>query len=136
MVLMIHYRIQRQELRLFFKSAKRAAFRGKEVCGLLVRLNNRLLLIPVTNATKEPGSFWITPRYWLIALAANQLDSKQVEGTYHSHPFSPAEPGEGDIASACQGSLMLIFSCWDNEARLWRIQDGKAKPVRFLRSIA
>ena len=65
---MIYYRIQRQELRLLSKRARLACYQHKEVCGLLVRQNNRLLLVPVTNGTKKPGSFLITPNFFQIAL--------------------------------------------------------------------
>jgi len=131
---MADYRIERQELNTAFRVAKRADIRGREICGMLVRQGNRLLLIPVKNASKSLGSFSIATSHMLIALSAHGLALGQVEGTYHSHPWSPAEPGETDITGADNGSLMLILSCCYKDVRLWRIQDGEAKPVRFIRS--
>src|SRR5579862_8283991 len=108
---MADFRIQHQELNGCFRMAKRASARGREICGVLVRQENHLLLVPVKNASKSLASFSIMQHDLLIALSAHRLALGQVQGTYHSHPFSPAEPGESDIALARNGSLMLILSC-------------------------
>lgn len=55
----------------------------------------------------------------------------EVVGTFHSHPFSSAQPGRTDIKGADAGSLMLIFDCTIRDVRLWRIQNGRAYAVGF-----
>ncbi len=114
---------------MLMRTAMRAGKRHREVCGLLVRSGNRLQLIPVKNASRDLGSFLITPRNWVDALAAKHLHSNQVLGTYHSHPASPPEPGESDIAGSSERSLMLIYACTTRKAKLWLIRNDLAKRV-------
>lgn len=127
-------RIFRRDLYVLAKAANRSGKMGREVCGLLVRVGNHLALVPVVNSATDLGSFELTPRRMDAAVMAGGFDWKQVAGTYHSHPASSAEPGPRDIAEAAPRSLMLIYSCSRGEAKLWRIRNGKADPVRFLKA--
>jgi proteasome lid subunit RPN8/RPN11 len=114
------------------KDARRVASRHREICGLLVSTDNyRLRLLPVRNTSKRLGSFEITPSWWRIARRSGGFHDRDVVGTYHSHPASPPEPGESDIAGTWEGALMLILNCnhWHYEARLWRVRGGAAHPV-------
>src|SRR5260221_2546818 len=113
------------------KSAAHKAKQGMEICGLLIQRNSQLFLLPVKNSTTEMGSYEIWPRWEQYAFksraASNMAAAKrEVVGTYHSHPLSPAEPGTGDILGTYPGAVMLIISCWDKNACLWRIRKGKA----------
>ena len=117
---MIHYRIEKQQLRMFTDTADRLGAKGLEACGHIVLSGNHLLLVPVTNRTHEMGSFLITQRHSQIALAARGLNAGRIVGSYHSHPASLAVPGESDIAGSFETGLMLIWSCFYRELKLWR----------------
>ena len=114
------------------KEARRAARRGREVCGLIVSTDNyHLDLLPVRNTSRQLGSFQITPEWWRIARRSGGFHERDVVGTYHSHPVWTAEPGESDIEGTWDNALMLILACnrWRNETRLWRVHGGEASPI-------
>jgi len=62
---------------------------------------------------------------------AAELLGHSVVGTFHSHPFSYAIPGENDIKDAEEDSLMLIFDCDLRNARLWHIHKRRAIELKF-----
>jgi proteasome lid subunit RPN8/RPN11 len=133
---MTYYRIERRELIRISKMAQRSAFQGIEICGALVLTDrDRIRLVPVINASKEMGSFSITPHRLQIAIAKKNLHMSRVVGTYHSHPAWRAEPGSSDIEGTWNGALMLIFACLFNDIKLWRIWNGEAKMIYFVKSI-
>jgi proteasome lid subunit RPN8/RPN11 len=105
--------------------------KGREICGLILDNGYLLELLPVKNQTRAPGSFAISWKRWRKARRAARRLGHRVVGTFHSHPVSEAAPGPSDIQFAREGDLMLIFSCWDREARLWHIREGKAMPLTF-----
>jgi proteasome lid subunit RPN8/RPN11 len=116
-----------EQVRAMLKRAARKADDGREICGLLVSNGHCLELVRTKNKAKGPGSFQLPRRQCArIERAASRLGHRVV-GTFHSHPISPAVPGEGDIRGVRAGwPLMLILSCWDNDAKLWRIRKSKA----------
>lgn len=89
--------------------------------------------MPVRNSARRLGAFEMVPSWWRIALRSNAVAAGQVVGTYHSHPASPAEPGEGDIARTWDGALNLIFAPWGKRVRLWQVRGGCAYPIRLLK---
>lgn len=118
----------REVLRLAVETAEPG---GREICGVIVDSGHCLELVRTRNKARQPGSFALSPvRVKKIRRAARKLGHRVV-GAFHSHPVSEAEPGPSDIRGARRGELMLILSCWDREARLWRIGKGRAHPVRL-----
>lgn len=129
-------RVEVNELHAEVKQALRAAKRGREVCGLLVRENGFLRLLPVKNTTKRLGSFEIVPNWSRISLQANRVAAGRVVGTYHSHPASPAEPRPGDIAGTWNRAFMLIIACWGERVRLWQVRGDIAHPINLIRRLS
>ena len=99
---------------------------GDEICGEVVLHEGHLTLVPVKNSTSELGSFETWYSWRVIALRKEALHGAPLVGSYHSHPWAPAVPGEGDIAGSRNNTLMLILDCWDKKVGLWRIRGGKA----------
>lgn len=125
-------RIIGEQLRAMIRRAVEVAEpNGREICGLILDNGYLLELLPVKNQTRAPGSFSISWMQWRKARKAARRLGHRVVGTYHSHPVSEAAPGPADLRFAQEGDLMLIFSCWDLEARLWLIRKGEAQPLRF-----
>jgi proteasome lid subunit RPN8/RPN11 len=126
-----HKFISRQ-LRATLREARTAARDGyRETCGLLVDNGYFLELVPIRNRARRPGRFVLDgPRTRASVRATRQLGWRVV-GTFHSHPWSTAEPGAGDIAGALRGSLMLVVDCIEGHAKLWRIGKNTARAVGF-----
>ncbi len=124
------YVICRKHLRNVMRLAiKKAKGRGREICGVIVSNGHFLHLVRTRNRAKGPGSFQLPAgEVRKIQRTARKLNLR-VLGTFHSHPVSEAEPGVSDIAGADDGALMLILSCWDKEAKLWKIRKRKAAEV-------
>jgi proteasome lid subunit RPN8/RPN11 len=124
------YVIVGKHLRDFLKLAiKTAEPGGMEICGVIVSNGYCLDLVLTRNKSKHPGSFLLpSGQIRKIRRAARRLNHRIV-GTFHSHPFSEVDPGESDIRGARAGDLMLILSCCDREAKLWRISKGTSKLV-------
>ena len=101
-----------------------------EICGLLVDNEYFLELIKVENKRKDPGGFsFYSNEIRLIEKATVKLNHK-ITGTFHSHPISIAEPGDSDVRSCVDDSLMLIIDVVEKNIQLWHIKDKKKKKVK------
>jgi proteasome lid subunit RPN8/RPN11 len=126
------HRIFRRQVRAFLKLAvKSSKTEGREICGLLLSNGYCLELVLTQNKTKRPGGFSFYSREVLKIERAAPFLNYRIVGTFHSHPWSSAVPGKSDIEYAEDDSLMLIISCWDKEANLWRIYNRKAHQVKL-----
>jgi proteasome lid subunit RPN8/RPN11 len=124
------YRISRDELKAMTKEAIWAAQNnGKEICGLLVTNGYFVELVRTVNKTKRGGGFsFYSKEINSIESAAKKLNHKIV-GTFHSHPYYIAEPGESDISDAFDDEIMLVIDVINRDAALWRI--GKNRKVKL-----
>lgn len=122
------YAIFEKHLRECIKRAiKKAKPEGREICGLIVFNGACLELVRTRNIAKGPGSFELPMRrVGKIEKAARTL-KHTVVGTFHSHPWSAAEPGASDSAGSRDNTLMLIISCGDKDAKLWHVRNSKQK---------
>jgi len=126
------YRFLQQELAdAVGHAVVRGRSSGREICGLLVRTGRVTHLLPIRNAARRRGRFVLARRQVLRALDAAPTLEAEVVGTYHSHPFSHAVPGPGDLRGAVEGQAMLIIDCCERDVRLWRIAHGRARALRF-----
>jgi proteasome lid subunit RPN8/RPN11 len=126
--------ILQSELRSLINRAVGDSRRGKEVIGLLVDNGYHLELVTCRNKSRRSGSFsFYHDEVRSIVAAAKRL-GHEVVGTFHSHPAALAEPGESDVASAPNDSLMLIVDGLANNVALWRIKDNRARklPLQLL----
>jgi proteasome lid subunit RPN8/RPN11 len=110
-----------------------------ECCGLL--LGTRQLIersYPARNARSDPSTYLIDPRDHFAAIAAARASGVEVIGYYHSHPRSPPEPSETDVAEIVPGDhFYLIVSgaasgSPDRIAAFWAI-NGNFRPVALVR---
>ncbi len=126
------YRLKRKQLhKLINDSVSASRDNAKEVCGLIVDTGYFLELIQVKNKIKRAGSFaFYVDEVNKIESAASILSYKIV-GTFHSHPYYLAKPGESDLAAAEDGELMLVIDCLDKEAMMWKVKGKSAKKVKF-----
>jgi proteasome lid subunit RPN8/RPN11 len=83
-----------------------------ECCGLLLGRQRAIEeAAPARNLSVDPNRFEIDPAAHIAALRAARGDGPEVLGFYHSHPHSPAEPSETDLAEAAYpGQAYLIVS--------------------------
>jgi proteasome lid subunit RPN8/RPN11 len=129
------YHISRRHLDATIRRAGIAAKRGGlEICGLLVSRERRLIPVSLRNKIKRGGAFAFYVREARSVIAKLVRHGESVVGTFHSHPYAPAEPGPGDIAYAVDGDLMLIIDCLEERAKLWHLVRGRAHEVRLRRS--
>lgn len=106
---------------------------SREITGLIVDNGYCLDLIECKNKSRCPAICSFYYREVRQIVKAAETLSYEVAGTFHSHPFSLAEPGSSDIKNAVNDSLMLILDCTDQEAKLWHIKKGKATELKFKR---
>jgi proteasome lid subunit RPN8/RPN11 len=111
--------------------ARGRAKNAREICGLLIDNGCFLQMKETRNISQRRGSFLLDQREINSIRKASKTLDLEVVGTFHSHPFSPAEPGKADIEGANTGSLMLILDATDKDVRLWRIQNDRAYAMRF-----
>jgi proteasome lid subunit RPN8/RPN11 len=126
------YRILKSQLEKIINEAAIAAKGGKEICGLLIYNGYLIELIKTRNKSKKDGRgayYYEEVRY--IETAASKLEH-QIIGTFHSHPFYIAKPGENDIANAVDNSLMLIIDALDRKTALWHIKHGRIRKIKFV----
>ena len=126
------YSLKKKQLQnLIRNSVSASKNNGKEVCGLIVDTGYFLELIQVKNKIKRGGSsaFYVN-EVNKIENAVSLLSFKIV-GTFHSHPYYFAKPGERDLAAVEDGELMLIIDCLDKEAILWKVKNKSANKVKF-----
>jgi proteasome lid subunit RPN8/RPN11 len=81
------------------------------------------------NKSRRGGSFSFFHDEVRSIVAAAKCLGHEVVGTFHSHPAALAEPGESDVASAPNDSLMLIVDCLAHDVALWRIKDNRARKL-------
>ena len=109
-----------------------------EACGLVGGWDNVAdEIIPVPNIADSPRvRFEMDRRAMIAAIIALQSAQKEVVAIYHSHPESPAEPSQTDIAQATwPDAIYLIVSlAADPVIRAWSIRDGKAEPAMIIES--
>jgi proteasome lid subunit RPN8/RPN11 len=125
------YRILNTQLRRTIAEACRLANGGMEICGLLIDNGYFIEMIRMRNKSKKPCSFsFYLAEADAIEKACKQLNH-EIVGTFHSHPFSMAEPGNSDIAKAFDNEIMLIIDVIKNEAKLWRVSSKRKKELRL-----
>ena len=126
------YRLKKKQLHnLINDSVSASRDHGKEVCGLIVDTGYFLELIQVRNRIKRGGSFaFYVGEINKIERAVSTL-GYEIVGTFHSHPYYIAKPGESDLAAAEDNELMLIIDSLNKEAMLWKVKNKSAKKVKF-----
>ncbi len=126
------HKFNKRRLREFVNNARRVAINSeREICGLLIDNGIFIDLVEVVNISKTPGSFQLSSRDASVKIRGAAALGYQVVGTFHSHPYWLAIPGESDIKGAENNSLMLILDCLGKRARLWRIKNRKKVELRF-----
>src|SRR5258708_11831604 len=121
--------VLRSELRSLIKRAVDDAKRGKEIVGLMVDNGYYLELVMCRNKSRRDGRFSFFRDEVRSVVAAAKCLGHEVVGTFHSHPAALAEPGESDVASAPNDSLMLIVDCLAHDVALWRIKNHRARKL-------
>lgn len=108
----------------------------QECCGLLI--GDRLMIessVRARNREASPTRYLIDPEDHFAAIHSARAAGKRVVGAYHSHPASPPEPSESDIAEASGGAdfLYLIVSLKVPAAELfaYRLKHGTVVRVLF-----
>lgn len=127
------FRILKKQLNnMLSQSVSSARKDGSEICGLLIDNGYFIELIRCKNKSKKGGGFqFYFNEINLLKKAVGKLDH-EIIGTFHSHPYYLAEPGESDIANALDDSYMLIFDALDKEACLWHIKKLKKRKIKFI----
>ena len=107
-----------------------------ECCGLLI--GNRVTIessVRARNREASPTRYLIDPADHFAAIHTARAAGKRVVGAYHSHPASPPQPSESDIAEANWGPdfLYLIVSLKEPAAEIftYRLKHGAVVPVLF-----
>jgi proteasome lid subunit RPN8/RPN11 len=107
-----------------------------ECCGLLI--GNRVTIessVRARNREASPTRYLVDPEDHFAAIHAARAAGKRVVGAYHSHPASPPQPSESDIAEARWGSdfVYVIVSLKMTEAEVfaYRLKHGTVVPVQF-----
>ncbi len=104
---------------------------GREICGLLVDNGYFTELIRVENKCKKGGGFaFYSGEIKSVQKAVLRLNH-EIIGTFHSHPYDIAKPGDSDIRYAVDDSFMLIIDVTDKKAGLWHIRNQKIKKISF-----
>ncbi len=125
-------RIEVSHLRAIVRKAVLAARKdGREVLGLIVDNGFCLELVECRNKAREGGSFCFYANEVRAIVKGAERVCHEVVGTFHSHPVSPAIPGEADLDSAVDDSLMLIIDCTRRKSRLWHIRDKRVRELRL-----
>jgi proteasome lid subunit RPN8/RPN11 len=126
------YRILNAQLLRTIAEARQAAKNGMETCGLLIDNGYFIEIIGLRNKSRKIGEFsFFMKDADAIENACKQLNH-EIVGTFHSHPFSMAEPGNSDIDKAFDNEIMLIIDVTEKEAKLWRISNKKKKELQFM----
>lgn len=124
-------RFHRSDMRRLISGAAAFAKDAREICGVLIDNGHFLQIRETRNISKERGSSKFDRRELnSINRAAEKLELKVV-GTFHSHPFWFAKPGESDIQGAVDNSLMLIIDGMDKQVGLWRIKNNRGYALTF-----
>ena len=125
------YFLLKKEIKPLTRAACAAAKTGMEICGLLVDNGFFLEILQVKNKSRRPGHFEFYSREIdLIEKAVKRLNH-EIVGTFHSHPFSSAEPGNSDIENSIEGEIMLIIDASQKALGLWKVTSKKKTKLRF-----
>ena len=126
------FRMVDSHRRQLVNDAKHAALRGgREICGLLISNGYLLEPIRIANQITKGGGFIFSAPAVREVIKAVKLLGHEVVGTYHSHPYFMAKPGESDIAGVPNDSLMLIVDVQDRKVALWHVQNLRAQRVQL-----
>lgn len=126
----IKYRFLKREMNSIIKEAvSLARIGGHEICGLMVSNGYFLELVKVRNKCKKGGSFAFYENEVKSLEKFFNLIGHEIVGTFHSHPFYLAKPGETDIESANDDSIMLIIDVQAKKPGLWHIKNKKIKQL-------
>ena len=106
------------------------AERPAECCGLLLGRDNVIEAAHrARNVSDRPTTrFVVNPRDHFEALREARHRGLSVVGFYHSHPQSPPEPSETDLAEAAYPDHLCLIVGLASEPpilRLFRIRDGR-----------
>lgn len=108
-----------------------------ECCGLLLGCDDKIVeAARCRNIADDPATrFLIDPEDHFVARRTARERGLDVVGFYHSHPKSPAEPSERDLADfSYAGHLYLIVSLRAEppEVGLFRLDAGNFQRVSFV----
>ena len=108
-----------------------------ECCGLLVGIGDEIVeAVRARNSAGDPATrFLIHPQDHFAAIRAARRRGLEVVGFYHSHPASPPEPSERDVAEfSSPGYLYAIVSLRAEPAQigLFRFVAGDFERVSVL----
>ena len=125
-------RIADSGLRIAVEHAREAA--PHECCGVLLGRGDEILeAVRARNVADDPARrFLIDPADHIRARRDARTRGLDVVGFYHSHPRSPAEPSERDIAEwSYPDQLCLIVSLQSEPAAIgvFRLAGGRAEAV-------
>ena len=100
-----------------------------ECCGMLLGHGDEIVdTVRARNIADDPRTrFLIDPADHFGALRSARARGLEVVGFYHSHPASPAEPSERDLAEFnYPGRLYAIVSllAQPSEVRVFRFDEG------------
>ncbi|MFP6866402.1 MAG: Mov34/MPN/PAD-1 family protein [Roseibacillus sp.] len=129
-----NYQLSQHESMRLRQEARRAQQKGnREVCGaILQRADGSLELCFADNESLHAHSYTLSSSSVRRMNRIAKLTDSTIIGSFHSHPSSGAQPGDGDLEGAGVLSLMLIHSVRTGETRLWKVvlREGKRKPAR------
>lgn len=126
------YRFLSSKLKILVKDAVQASKEGgHEICGLLVDNGYFIELIQCRNKSRKGGSFAFYQREVSRIQKSAEILNHEIVGTFHSHPFAGAKPGDSDLADAFDEELMLIIDVIDRGVALWHIRDKSKRKVQF-----
>jgi proteasome lid subunit RPN8/RPN11 len=104
---------------------------GIEICGLLVYNGYFIEMIRLRNKTKKGGGFsFYLQEADFIEKSCTKMNH-EIIGTFHSHPYDIAKPGESDLKNAFENEYMLVIDVIKQKARLWKITNKKAIEKEF-----
>ena len=108
-----------------------------ECCGLLIGTSVRIESVArARNLEDSPTRYRVNPADHFLALRAARAAGRQVVGSYHSHPASPARPSAADTEEAMYPDYVyVIVSLADPEgptARGFRFRDGNVTDVQLI----
>ncbi len=99
-----------------------------ECCGVLLGRGDAVVeAVRTRNVADRPTRFLIDPRDHFAAIRSARARDLDVVGYYHSHPHSPAEPSDTDVAEANYPdhlSLIVGLAAERPDVRLYRF-DGR-----------
>ena len=123
-------------LRKIVAHAREAA--PAECCGLLVGGADEIAdAIRTRNIDGDKSRFQIDPKDHIDGRREARRRGLDVVGFYHSHPRSPAEPSETDVAEATYPDhfyLIVSLAAEPVDVRLFRLAGGIFHPVEYVAS--